>query len=578
VANESALVALLYHADWTRLSLSADLREVRGDGWYYPEPPGEAGLSGWPGPPPWARPGPPPDVPGQEPPAHERTSRLLIAPGGRYRLRTPDDDGDETVRGCDGDRPWILFSDKEDGGHVRVFGAPDVPLPDLLRPSWLLSGFELVLEETAQVGGREAHRVVGRPRPIARSERGPGPWRDQVEAVIDAELGILLRCEQRFRGRMRRLRELRDVRFDPPEAADPGQFAPPPGGTAAESPDALFTGPGWRAAKIAAGAVAAGLGFAIRHAPHRPPQRPADEDAAMPRDEPETGGQPGQEQPVSGELISLLYRGGLAIQDVAAEVHEWADAGAAMEQARSAADAAGFFAAGIPRPGYLAGALSERVSDTHRVARIRIAAPDRYRIDYLSGGPKHRPRAIVCDGQRRWKVYQDRVAVGPAVPLPRKIAHLIDPSWLLQWQLSGGAEVTVGGRRGLRIRAVGSPGSHGPPSGFLLPPAEAVTDAELGILLRLTSYAGRRPAMRFELRDVSIPGAPADGDFRLDVPPGMRTVTHSGSLLDEVDAPEAVKLAARTATGVVRQAGAAASAVSGFLDGLRGKGPPGPQP
>ena len=48
-------------------------------------------------------------------------------------------------------------------------------------------------------------------------------------------------------------------------------------------------------------------------------------------------------------------------------------------------------------------------------------------------------------------------------------------------------------------------------------------DAELGILLRLTSYLGGKPVQRCEFRDVTAGAA----DFRATIPPGLPTVEES---------------------------------------------------
>ena len=46
---------------------------------------------------------------------------------------------------------------------------------------------------------------------------------------MDAELGILLRRIETSGGELVTLTELTDVTMNPPEAADPARFAPPPG-------------------------------------------------------------------------------------------------------------------------------------------------------------------------------------------------------------------------------------------------------------------------------------------------------------------------------------------------------------
>jgi hypothetical protein len=142
-----------------------------------------------------------------------------------------------------------------------------------------------------------------------------------------------------------------------------------------------------------------------------------------------------------------------------------------------------------------------------------------------------------------------------------------DASWLLECSLSGGAEVMVGNRRGYRISITGGVS----PSRFLVFfPAEAVVDAELGVLLRLTCYVDGKPATRTELRDV-IPGPVEPGVFRLDAPPGVRVVEASGNLLADViaEATGPLGVALRTTAGAAKRTGEAVTAVRSFLDGLR---------
>jgi hypothetical protein len=115
------------------------------------------------------------------------------------------------------------------------------------------------------------------------------------------------------------------------------------------------------------------------------------------------------------------------------------------------------------------------------------------------------------------------VTADPAAPPPTDIADLADASWLLACRLSGGAPVTAGGRPAYRVNI-----ARGDPQwsfSLLFPAAVAVVDAELGILLRLTSYLGGKPVRRYELQDITT-GA---GD-RVDIPPGMPTVEETQPL------------------------------------------------
>jgi hypothetical protein len=142
------------------------------------------------------------------------------------------------------------------------------------------------------VAGRDAIAVAATPRRDVLSS-GPGHRphdrisHDRIEVAVDAELGILLRRIETSGGELVTRTELTDVTMNPPEAADPTRFAPPPGShrgeTQGENPGATFSGPGWAAADLAAG----GLGALIRHAPHLPGHGAAGEQPeAMPSPDP----------------------------------------------------------------------------------------------------------------------------------------------------------------------------------------------------------------------------------------------------------------------------------------------------
>lgn len=564
--GEPELVGLLYRADWTRLSLSARLVGVTEDG------PESVVVPGWP---PGRRVrhasrGSASDPPnGPRRPTRRITARLLVAPGRRYRLDTSHEDGHAFLRGCDGDRPWQQFSGPDDGSEVYIFGDPEPPVPELMQPAWLLSGFELGPAEPTVVGARDAYRIVATPRRPSRGPAEAARLANQVEAIVDAELGILLRCEKTYDGREPDLSELIDVLLDPPEAGDPAQFAPPSGSTIGESYAAFFDGPGWRAGKTAGGMAAAGLAHMIRLTRHhRPPAESSGE--TMPRDEAADGlgHQDADSPPVSDDVLYRLYRAGLAGPDFTAEYHEWLDGTVLTEMMRSAGSTSG--------PGgllSLAEAIGETATVVHRVTRIRIAAQDRYRIDYLSGFPERTPEAVACDGQRRWREFADHVTVGPAAPPPLDVFALIDPSRLLARLLSDGGEVTVGGRTGYRLRATheGIPAVRA--ASFMFALSVAVLDADLGILLSLARYAGGRPFIRQELRDVTLADAEDPPDFDADVPPGVRIVEDTGGPFNEFDPPEPLRLAFRAVNGTARRASEGAATIASFLDSLRGKGP-----
>jgi hypothetical protein len=157
------------------------------------------------------------------------------------------------------------------------------------------------------------------------------------------------------------------------------------------------------------------------------------------------------------------------------------------------------------------------------------------------------------------------------------VARLVDPAWLLDWQLTGGAEVTVAGRRGVRIRVSQRWPSADADRQFPSAPADAVIDTELGIVLRLTMAWHGHPSLRQELRGMHELEQPTDASqFRVEIPPGTRVSQGTSGLLDEIGSlPAAVRtsmqIAGKTVSGAVK-------AVR-FLDSLRRAGhdrPPGP--
>ena len=169
---------------------------------------------------------------------------------------------------------------------VEVNGAYP-PVPELLCPSCLLGGYTLEELRPVTVAGRDAIAVAATPRrDVLGSGSAKRPY-DRIEVAVDAELGILLRRIETSGGELVTLTELTDVTMNPPEAADPARFAPPPGShrgeTRGEDLRETFGGPGWAAADLAAG----GLGALIRHAPHLPGHgTPGEQPEAMPSPDP----------------------------------------------------------------------------------------------------------------------------------------------------------------------------------------------------------------------------------------------------------------------------------------------------
>jgi hypothetical protein len=437
----------------------------------------------------------------------------------------------------------------------------------MLRPAWLLTGYTLEIREPVTACGRDALRVVATPRPGLMGRTAPGlEAADRIEIIVDTELGILLRHEEIRDGWPADLTELENVSFDSAQAADDAQFRPPGGWEAVDenaeptppgSPGEAASGPAWEAVKLAAGLAAAGLAALIRRSPSDPFEQATQEEpeAEMPQDEPD----PGDGSPVSDEVLHLLHRSeDLWAPGIVATLHQWHDIAAMFSQVPDGARKAGF--GGL---GSLLDVAGERMSAVHTVSLLHIAGPRTYRVD-----PDHsegRPMTIICDGERRWKISDDEVAEGPAGPPPGAIASLLNSSWLLGHKLSGGSQTVIGGRRGYRVNVASDY-----PFGAMLLPGEVVVDAELGIVLRSTSYQGTKPTARSELRDVAVgPGEP--GDFRPDIPPGTRVTEETDPAEDDA-APQPANLPGKLASDIARQAAKdAKSAVQGLFDLIRGQ-------
>ena len=560
MSEEPDLIRLLFRADWTRLRLAAEVTTSRD----FDLDRNQYGADGS-VPPPWL------GAPGKPPRAGHvwematdqlgtRTSRstLLIEPGGRYR-----EQGEDHLSGCDGERSWFAVR-AGDGWTVEASGGPEPPLPSVLRPSWLLTGFTLEAIGPVTTDGREALRAVATPRPglWPRASAPPHPL-DRVEVLVDLGLGILLRQEEILDGKTLGVTELTEIRADP-DPADGEQFLPP-GGWDSVHRDAARTaprGPGREASKLIAGLAAGGIGALVRSSRSRSFEQATQEEpeAEMP---PDAEPLPADAPAATDEVLHLLDAGrDRWAPGIAATLHQWHDIAALLAQVPDGARRAGF--GGL---GHLIDAAGERVATLRMVSRLSFDGSGRYRIEpalpaeLAARSFRHRAETIICDGERQWTIVADEVITRPAGPPPDEIAKLLDASWLLGHHLSGGAAATTGGRPGYRLRV-----APGQPDwgvwGRVLLPDEVVVDAELGILLRSVCHAGSRPVSRYELRDVVLG---EQGDFRADIDEGARVEEEPD---DEPPGPASIP--AQVAGLIARQAARdARSAVKSVLSSLR---------
>ena len=633
MVSERELVGLLYRADWTKLTLSGTVTgaepvvdtviTVQSD-----EPP----RGPWqrkdddteppPPPPSWVFPHVPPWLSRRvevqvreahrgrasgpfwdfEPGGQGAVCALSVAPGRRFRADGADG---AWALGCDGARMWHWFRERPAGTSVSFGfnGVDDRPRPPyraLLAPSWLLAGYSLVLDGEETVAGRAGVRVRGTRRAVAARTtriggrlgrsvgagglfapipRWMGLGQGEVEAVVDTELGILLRCSQRSADGPPQVTEF--LTLDVADPADASRFTAPPGSAFGGDQGASTRGPGDRqagtagrplgdafgevletagkeAAKTVAGLAAGGLGALIRYAPRRQPADPfarataeaADPEAEMPTDEPAPDGPDDAAasaawNEVPDEVLHLVYRSGLAVPPLRATLHQWFDIGAVLAMVPPSARGTGF--GGV---GFLVDALGDLAQEaaagaSHGVSTAAMGGWTQYRIDvvrpvadaaFVRPGRRDSNQAltIASDGTLVWQVFADRVVTGPAAPPPGDLADLVDAAWLLDrdLELSGGTEVTVGGRRAYRVTARYREDARQVLGWWerLFFPAVAVVDAETGLLLRLTRFKGGRPTIRQELRDVAALDAGADFGF---TPPAGRPVHEATAQRDD---------------------------------------------
>jgi hypothetical protein len=279
--------------------------------------------------------------------------------------------------------------------------------------------------------------------------------------------------------------------------------------------------------------------------------------------------------PAGADLASLLHRTGRPPPAFTAELHRWQDDDVYTDILQSYRGALPPWLDGILGPDALWDAVAEHGPgdhSEHQTARLRVALPGRYRIDYRTGNWHVRYAVLACDGTRIRKIFADRVAVGPAMPLTTDIGSLVDPAWLLStWKLSAAGAARVAGRPGFRI--VAEP-TQGRAAAMGLSLVEVIVDAALGVLLQHTSFSGDRPAVRTELRDVR-PGGDRLAGFGADAAAGLRVVTDSGGLLSDWDLPRPVRAAGAAAAVAGLGTVAGAVAVTGWLDKHRPRRRPG---
>lgn len=263
---------------------------------------------------------------------------------------------------------------------------------------------------------------------------------------------------------------------------------------------------------------------------------------------------------VSDQVLNLLNRTELGPPRFSALLHEWADQDAQFKiSGRLLAESSESRL--IQRMArFTARQSMEQISLD---ARISVAMPGRYRIDFEADrAPK--AQRTVCDGERFWKVYADRVAVRKSRAFPEGLSRLADLSWLLyEYELTSTGSGTLAGRDTVLLSAVPGDGPAGgrPPLSTMSVNAtriETVVDAELGIALSQRWLFDDQLVLHTELTEVTTDVD--DGAFRYEPPPGIRVLVDPNPFAEAGVTPgktarQATQAASKLLTGFARRLG-----------------------
>jgi hypothetical protein len=402
-----------------------------------------------------------------------------------------------------------------------------------LRPAWLLCGYRLRIGDSVRLGGRDGWHVTGTPRPV---ERGLAPL-DRVEAVVDAELGILLRYTEIWDGQPLETRELEEIRVANPDGSpredDHWEGFP----NLTRELGGLVT---------AADVAAEGLSVLLRHTSKGTAGTPATMPAAPTR---------ASGSVVSPEQVFAISNSGE--RNFAAVIHEWLDAEALSGPLRTAATKAEM--GGLDS---LAGVIDSTVGTRYIVRKLWYDGPLRYRVDHVEGGRPDLPATIACDGDELRRFFPGKVVVWPAAMLTQNMLDLVDTAWLLERRLEDVSEIDWYGRPAFRVRA--RAGERPTRTGHSWPvlgrDLDVIIDRELGVVLRVISFRDDKPVQWTELRDVESPA-----DLDLEIPAGVRVVREPGDFLDKTQLAGPVKTTLRGTADAARLAADGVAAARRFF-------------
>jgi outer membrane lipoprotein-sorting protein len=103
-----------------------------------------------------------------------------------------------------------------------------MPFHGLLNPSWLLADFDLEVTDLTKHLDRDSYVTVALRRESSKRRSSSRHADDRVAALIDRELGILLRYEIKDSTNRNEIVEFTEFHVGAASAADPELFNPPP--------------------------------------------------------------------------------------------------------------------------------------------------------------------------------------------------------------------------------------------------------------------------------------------------------------------------------------------------------------
>lgn len=172
---------------------------------------------------------------GAPPPPSRYEQRTLVSyrQPDRYRLHRQANAAahhpDEVLQVCDGQREWTYVA-AERTAYVQP------PCPQeflrLLDPSWLAAACTLRVAGHTGYEGRAALELDGRPRPdpaALHQYHHLDGGAEELDAVLDAETGLLLSLTSRFEGAPYKVERLTDVMVNQPLDEELFRFTPPAG-------------------------------------------------------------------------------------------------------------------------------------------------------------------------------------------------------------------------------------------------------------------------------------------------------------------------------------------------------------